>query len=180
MSAIEVTEEQRDKMVEGMIKMLGLERKHPSKEELEKEIIDYLSKKHPCSLATCSKSGIPRISVVDYKNDGLTLYIMTEGGAKLKNIKENNNVAIGIGTSTQTMRSVRGVNIWGVADIFHDDTPEFAEGLQLFRPFLEDIEKMTGKPAQLPPGIMKIIRVTPAKMIYFHYNKGIGNALWED
>ena len=179
MSAPEVTEEQRDQMIEGMIKMLGLHRKHPSREELEKEIIDYLSKKHPCSLATCSKDGIPRISVVDYKNDGLNLYIMTEGGAKLKNIKENNNVAIGIGTSTQSMRSVRGVNLWGTAEIFTDDTPEFAKGLELFKPFLADIEKMTGKPAKLPPGIMKLIRVTPLKMIYFHYNRGIGNALWE-
>ena len=88
-------------------------------------------------------------------------------------------VAIGIGTSTQTMRSVRGVNIWGTADIFYDDSPEFAKGIELFKPFLEDIEKMTGKPAQLPPGIMKLIRVTPTKMTYFHYNKGIGNALWE-
>ena len=179
MSAIKVTEEQRDKMVEGMIKMLGLERKHPSKEELEEEIIDYLNKKHPCSLGTCGKDGVPRISMVDYKNDGLTLYIMTEGGAKLKNIKENNNVAVGVGTSTQTMRSVRGVNIWGIADVFYDGSPEFAKGIELFKPFLEDIEKMTGKPAQLPPGIMKLIRVKPTKMIYFHYNKGIGNALWE-
>ena len=179
MSALEVTEEQRDQMVEGMIKMLGLERKHPSRDELEEEIIDYLSKKHPCSLATCSKDGTPRISVVDYKNDGLILYIMTEGGAKLKNIKENNKVAIGIGTSTQSMRSVRGVNIWGTAEIFTDDTPVFAKGLGLFKPFLEDIEKLTGKPANLPPGIMKLIRVTPSKIIYFHYNRGIGNALWQ-
>ena len=139
MSALDVTEEQRDRMIEGMINLLGLERKHPSKQELEKEIIDYLSKKHPCSLATCGKDGTPRISVVDYKNDALTLYIMTEGGTKLKNIEENNRIAIGIGTSTQTMGSVRGVNIWGVADIFTDDTPEFAKGLELFRPFLEDI-----------------------------------------
>jgi len=26
---------------------------------LEKEIIDYLSKKQPCALATCGKDGIP-------------------------------------------------------------------------------------------------------------------------
>jgi len=31
----EVTEEQRDKIIEGMIRLLGLERKHPSKKELE-------------------------------------------------------------------------------------------------------------------------------------------------
>jgi len=179
MTAIEITEEQRDKMVEGMIKVLGLERKHPSKQELEEEIIDYLGKKHPCSLGTCGKDGIPRISVVDYKNDGLILYIMSEGGAKFKNIRENNRVAVGIGTSTQTMRSVRGVNMWGTAEIFADDTPEFAKGVKLFKPFLDDIAKLTGKPVQLPPGVMKVIRVTPSRMIYFHYNKGIGNALWE-
>ena len=174
-----ITEEQRDKMIEGMIKMLGLERKHLSKEELEKEIIDYLSKKHPCSLATCGKDGKPRISVVDYKNDGLTIYIMSEGGTKFENIEENNNVAIGIGTSTQTMRSVRGANITGTAEIFTDDTPEFAKGLKLFKPFLDDIQSLTGKPPQLPPGVMRVIRVNPTRIVYFHYNKGIGNAIWE-
>ena len=175
----ELTEEQRDKIIADMIKMLSVERKHLSKKELEQEIIDYLSKKHPCSLATCGKDGTPRISVVDYINDGLTIYIMSEGGMKFKNIRENNKVAIGIGTSTQTLRSVRGVNIWGIAEVFTDDTPEFAKGLQLFRPFIEDIEKLKGKPIQIPPGVMRLIRVTPTKVVYFHYNKGIGNALWE-
>ncbi len=179
MASHEVTEEQRDRIIEGMINLLGLERKHPSREELEHEIIDYLSKKHPCTLATCGKEEIPRVSVVDYVSDGLTIYIMSEGGVKFKNIKENNRVGIGIGTSTQTMRSVRGVNISGIADVFTDESPEFAKGLQLFRPFLEDIEKMTGKPAKIPEGIMKLIRVTPKQIVYFHYNKGIGNALWE-
>jgi len=130
-------------------------------------------------LATCGTEGIPRVSVVDYVNDDLTIYIMSEGGGKFKNIKENNRVGIGIGTSNQTMRSVRGINISGTADVFTDETPEFAKGLQLFRPFLEDIEKMTGKPAKMPEGIMKLIRVTPTHIVYFHYNKGIGNALWE-
>jgi hypothetical protein len=49
----ELTEEQRDKIIDGMIRVLGLERKHPSKEELETGIIDYLGEKaalHPCHL----------------------------------------------------------------------------------------------------------------------------------
>ena len=91
MALHELTEEERNKVFDAMIKMLGVERKHPSKKELEEEIIDYLSKKHPCSLATCGKDGMPRISVVDYINDGLTIYIMSEGGDKFKNIKENNH-----------------------------------------------------------------------------------------
>ena len=179
MAAHELTEEQRDRIIEEMIKMLGVERKHLSKTDLEQEIIDYLSKKHPCSLATCGKDGMPRISVVDYINEGLTIYILSEGGTKFKNIRENNHVAIGIGTSTQTTRSVRGVNIRGIAEVFADDTPEFAHGKKLFRTIIEDMEKMKGKPVQFPSGIMRLIRVNPFKMVYHHFNKGIGNARWE-
>jgi hypothetical protein len=139
----DVTEEQRDKMIETMIKMLGRERIQPSKEELEKEIIDYISKKQPCTLCTCSKDGIPRA------------------------------------TSSQAMGSVRGVNMSGVAEVFTDDQPEFAEGLRAFKPVLDNIEKTTGKAPKLPKGVMKLIRIKPSKMVYFHYNKGIGNAIWE-
>ena len=175
----ELTEEQRDKIIEGMISVLGLERKHPSKQELEAEIIDYLVKKQPCSLCTCGADGMPHVSVVDYMNDGLMLYIMSEGGRKFRNIRENKRVAVGIGTSTKKMRSIRGLNIWGIADVFTDDTVVFARGLELFKPVLDEIEKLTGKPAQMPKGIMRLIRVTPQRMVYFHYNKGIGNAIWE-
>ena len=83
---IGITEEQREQMIELYYKQKNIERKHPSKEELEKEIIDYLGKNHPCSLATCGKDGTPRISVVDYMNDGLTIYILSEGGKKFQNI----------------------------------------------------------------------------------------------
>ena len=176
----ELTEEQSDKVIEGMIKMLGRERKFPSKKELEEDIIDYLSKRQPCALATCGKDGMPRISVVEYMNDGLTIYIMSLRGIKFNNIKENNHVAIGIGTSTGTMRSVRGVNIWGIAKVFTDDTPEFAHGMRLFRPFfLEDNEKAIGAPIEFPKGMMKMIRVIPTKMVYNQYNKGIANAHWK-
>ena len=123
MAQIGITEEQREQMIDLYYKHKNIERKRPSKEELEKEIIDYLGKKHPCSLATCGKDGIPRISVVDYMNDGLTIYILSEGGRKFQNILENKNVAIGIGTSARTSQSVRGVNIQGIAEIF-DDSPK--------------------------------------------------------
>ena len=71
----ELTEEEREQLLEQTFKKLNIERKYPSREELEKEIINYLSKTQACSLATCSKDGEPRISVVDYLNDGLTIYI---------------------------------------------------------------------------------------------------------
>ncbi len=179
MSVRGLSEEQRDQVIEGMIKLLGVERKHLSKKELEQEIIEYLGKKQPCVLATCGSDGMPRASVVDYMNEGLTLYIMSEGGQKFENIGHNKHVSIGIGSRAKKMRSVRGVNIWGTAEIFGHDTSEFKKGLTLFRPFLEDVEQLAGRPVQIPPGALHLIRIIPDRMVYHHYNKGIGNALWE-
>ena len=98
----ELTEAEREQILEQAFSKMKIERKHLSKEDLEKEIIDYLGKKQACSLATCGKDGIPRISVVDYVNDGLTIYVFSEGGNKFKNLKENNKVAIGIGDSVKS------------------------------------------------------------------------------
>ena len=85
----ELTEEEREQMTDELFNKLKIERQHLSREELEKEVVDYLGKKHPCSLATCGKDGLPRTSVVDYVNDGLTIYIFSEGGKKFKNIARN-------------------------------------------------------------------------------------------
>ena len=180
MQVHELTEEEREHIMDQAFKRLKIERKHLSKEELEKEIIDYLSKTQPCSLATCGKDGVPRISVVDYINEGLTIYIFSEGGHKFKNLKENNKVAIGIGTSAKTIKSLRGVSIWGVAEVFTEDTPEFAHGMQFFRPILkEQMKEIGGSPMEFPKGMTRMIRVTPTKMVYNHNNKGIANAHWE-
>ncbi len=178
MAVHELTEEEREQMIDQYFKKMNIERKHLSKEELEKEIIDYLKKKHPCSLATCGKDGVPRVSVVDYINDGLTVYILSEGGEKFKNLRENNQVAIGIGTSARTSRSVRGVNIWGIAEVFTDDTPEFAYTIKLFDPIIKSMGKAMGGSVEIPKGLLRVIRVTPTKMVYHHNNKGIKNAYW--
>jgi uncharacterized pyridoxamine 5'-phosphate oxidase family protein len=178
MEVHELTKEEREQMMEEAFKKIKIERKHLSKEELEKEIIDYLSKRQPCSLATCGKDCVPRISVVDYINEGLTIYIFSEGGGKFKNLKENNTVAIGIGTGSKTLNT-RGINIWGIAEVFTEDTPEFAHGMKLFRPILKDMEKTIGTPIKIPKGMLRMIRVTPTKIVYHHTIKGIKYAHWE-
>jgi uncharacterized pyridoxamine 5'-phosphate oxidase family protein len=178
MEVHELTQQEREQMIDLYYQKMNMERKRPAKQELEQEIIDYLSKKHPCSLATCGKDGVPRISVVDYINDGLIIYIISEGGEKFKNLRENNKVAIGIGTSARTRQSVRGVNIWGIAEVFTDDAPEFAYALKLFSPILKAMEQEMGSPVQIPKGILHLIRVTPTKMVYNHNSKGIKNAHW--
>jgi uncharacterized pyridoxamine 5'-phosphate oxidase family protein len=174
----ETTPEERQKMVDAALKKMNIKRKHLSREELEKEIVDYLSKKQPCCLATCDKNCTPRISVVDYVNDGLTIYILSEGGDKFKNLQENNRVAIGIGTGSKALKT-RGVNIWGIAEVLSDETPEFAHGIKIFQPVLDDMAKALGCPIQIPKGVLRLIRVTPTKIVYHHTMKGIKHAVWE-
>jgi hypothetical protein len=178
MAVHEITYEERDKMYDQALKRMGIERKHLSREELEKEIIDYLSKKQPCTLATCGKDGWPRVSVVDYVNDGLTIYIFSEGGDKFKNLRENNRVGVGIGTGAKAMKT-RGINIWGIAEVFDDETPEFAQGMEVISSILKDMEKAAGGSIKIPKGILRLIRITPTRMVYHHTIKGIKHAVWE-
>lgn len=178
MEGNEFMEEERKKLIDQAFKKMNIERKNLSREELEKEIIDYLSKRQPCSLATCGKDCIPRISVVDYLNEGLTIYIFSEGGGKFQNLQENNRVAIGIGTGSRAV-TTRGVNIWGIAEVFTDDTPEFAHGMEIFEPILKEMEKAIRTPVQIPKGMLRMIRVTPTKIVYHHTAKGIKYATWE-
>lgn len=177
MESHESNDEKREQMINHALKNMKIERKHLLRDDLEKEIVDYLSKKQPCSLATCGKDSVPRISVVDYINEGLTIYIFSEGGDKFKNLKENNKVAIGIGTGSRAIMT-RGVNMWGIADVFTDDTPEFAHGMKLFSPILKDMEKAIGIPIEVPKGMLRMIRVTPTKIVYHHTSKGIKHAHW--
>jgi nitroimidazol reductase NimA-like FMN-containing flavoprotein (pyridoxamine 5'-phosphate oxidase superfamily) len=174
-----LTDEERERMLDGLFTRLNIQRWHPTRQELEREIEDYLLKNHPCSLATCGTGGAPRVSVVDYVNEDLNIYIFSEGGRKFKNIAENNRVAIGIGTSARTITSVRGVNIQGQAEVFTEDQPEFSHALTLFRPMLDDFEQRTGAPVVFPPGMVRVIRITPLHMVYFHYMKGIAHECWE-
>jgi len=179
MQVHELTDEVREQMMDALFERLKIKRWHPTRQELEAEIIDYLHKNQPCTLATCGSDGKPRVSVVDYVNEGLSIYVFSEGGGKFKNINENNNVAVGIGTSARTITSVRGVNITGTAELFTEDQPEYAHALELFKPMLDDFERRTGAPVVFPPGMVRVIQIKPSKIIYYHYMKGIAHACWE-
>ncbi len=179
MAVNELAEEELAKLNEEMFNKMKREFKNLSKEELEKEIVDYLGKKQVCSLGTCGKDGVPRISVVNYVNEGLSIYIFSEGGGKFKNLNENSKVAVGIGNDYRKFDALRGLNIWGSAEIFSEDDKEFYPAMKLFRPIFEKYEKETGISLTFPKGMLRIIRITPTRMVYYCNKKGITNAHWE-
>ncbi len=96
-----------------------------TKKEIEKEILEFLnqysSKKRdpskpdganygtPCSLGTC-RDNIPRVTLIDFYNVGLTLWMVGDPGGKLADMRANPDVSIaiyGMGDRTKGHKSLR-------------------------------------------------------------------------
>jgi len=104
-----------------------------SKEEIEKEILSYLdlNSTHKgdgaqpgcglqhglaCALGTC-RDNLPRVTPVDFFNDGLNIWILGDPGGKLVNIRSNPNVSVGIYTRMDHSVENRSLQLWGKASL---------------------------------------------------------------
>lgn len=104
-----------------------------SKEEIEKEILKFLDENstHPgdgtqpgcglkhgiaCALGTC-RDNLPRVTPVDFFNDGLNIWILGDPGGKIVNIRANPNVAVGIYTRMDHSVENRSIQLWGKASL---------------------------------------------------------------
>lgn len=63
--------------------------------ELKKYVIDFLKSENMMVLCTCSDN-IPRATPLDYYSEWLDIYIYPGEGNKIKNLKKNKIVSIGI------------------------------------------------------------------------------------
>lgn len=104
-----------------------------SKEEIEREIIEFLDKmsthkgtsgkgcglKHGSSLvlATC-RNNQPRATTLDFFNEGLTIYILGEPGGKIANIRDNPKVSAAIYQQPlDHSKTQKALQIWGKATL---------------------------------------------------------------
>ncbi len=73
--------------------------KEMPKEELKKQIREYLDKRKVLVLCTCNNN-IPRATPMDFytEKDSFNIYIGPAPGRKVKNIEQNPNISIGIYT----------------------------------------------------------------------------------
>jgi len=160
-----------------LISKLPVKPRKLAKEELEKEIIQFISRGKICTLATCTDN-IPRATPVHYLNKGMTLYVFAESGGKLKNLKKNPNISLGIHGPYKDFLSVKGLQIWGRAEIIYQkERVRFAELKEMYeKEWRRDITSMDvgGIPA-----IMKVIKITVEKARYLNVQKGIINQTWK-
>lgn len=87
-----------------------------SPKDLEKRIIQFLKEQNMCVLATCGND-VPRATPIEYHSKGTTMYFVGEPGTKLRNIKNNPNVSIGIFLPYKGWDSAKGAQVTGKAKI---------------------------------------------------------------
>jgi hypothetical protein len=104
-----------------------------TKEEIEKEILIFLNKSSSkkadpsdpywgtkpgiaCALGT-SKDNIPRVTPIDFYNDGLTLWMTGDPGEKLATIRSNPNVSVGIFSPIDRSKENRSIMLKGKASL---------------------------------------------------------------
>jgi nitroimidazol reductase NimA-like FMN-containing flavoprotein (pyridoxamine 5'-phosphate oxidase superfamily) len=142
-------------------------------EELKKKIGQFLDKNRICTLSTCYNN-MPRSTPVRYRSNGLTIYIVTEGGGKIRNIMKNPLVSVSLFGDYSGFQSVKGLQIWGKAEIIapnkKDSHAEALKVLQLKE--RDDLKEIDMKDVRQD---MYIIKINTQKARYLDFPEGILN-----
>ena len=141
-------------------------RKFQSPEVLEKEVIKFM-KAHDILYLATTKNDNPRCTPLGYFNQGLTVYILSEGGGKFANLKGNKKVSYSIASRIRRGRGlmkVRGLQVWGKAHVvsMKKDQEKFKEMLAVMG-VLQSLGRRGIK--GLPPFNYRIIKIEPEKAI---------------
>jgi general stress protein 26 len=133
-------------------------RKEINRRKLESMICDFLKTQSTCVIATCSDS-IPRASTVEFFPVGLTIYIITEGGKKLENIRKNPGVSIALSAPFTGWKGLKGLQMSGTAEIGRKGSAIFAEGVKAYK-------KRKGLKKVLMPDFMNVLKIIPSQIDY--------------
>ena len=158
---------------DGFADVLKRELPDRSQKELGDRINKFLRKQLIGSLATCHDS-IPRSTTVRYSSDNLTIYVLTEGGGKLRNVRKNANVCFSVYGKYTGFRSCRGIQLWGTAEVISaDEKDKYDQAMEKFKlGQREDLKKID---TQAMPKNMPIIRIEPERIRYLSIPEGVIN-----
>jgi len=149
--------------------------------EFENAVIEYLDSHNVLSLSTC-RDNKPRCTTLEYFNDGLTVYLFSEGGGKIANIKNNPEVAFTIHDpydSGSDYFGASGIQVWGTAFMFKRyDNQEKADEIQKFYRHTEGLKKQ-GIYEAVSGFNFNVITIKLKKIIYLDLRKGFRNIVWK-
>ena len=149
--------------------------------EFEKVAADYISSHNVLNLATC-RDNEPRCTTLEYFNNGMTIYIMSEGGSKILSIQKNPLVSFTINDPYDPAKdylSASGLQVWGSAAVFkkHDDPAKAQEIQKYFRN--SEAVAAQGLEQAVNNVNFNIITIDPHKIRYLDLRRGFRNVVWE-
>ncbi len=149
--------------------------------EFEQAVAAYLSSHNVLSLATC-RDNSPRCTTLEYFNNGLTVYLFSEGGGKIANILGNPRVSFtvhGPYDSGKDYFGASGVQVWGTATLFkRRDNPEKATDIQAFYRHTESL-KQQGLYEAVSGINFNVITIEPEKIVYLDLRRGFRSFIWK-
>ncbi len=152
-----------------------------TEEEFHNVIIDFLNRHNVLFLATC-KNNEPRCTPLEYFNHGLTVFIFSEGGGKIANLKANPNVAYGIAEPyhpDQDFFGAVGLQVWGIATVFKkSDNPERFNDIRRYARYTEALKRQGLEEAANVVNF-NVITIEPKKIRYLNYRNGFRNVIWK-
>jgi uncharacterized pyridoxamine 5'-phosphate oxidase family protein len=171
---IEKSEREFDETIrKGFTTILKRELRDKNQQELGERINGFLKGCLIGSLATCTNN-IPRSTSVRFRSDNLTVYVLTEGGGKVQNIKENPNVCFSAYGKYTGFKSCRGIQLWGKAEIIYpEDKEKYAPAFKIIN--LEEREDLNKIDSQDQRMEMPIIKIEPERIRYLSIPEGILN-----
>ncbi len=151
-----------------------------SVEEFENTVINYLNTHNVLNLATC-KNNEPRSTSLEYFNNGLIVYVLSEGGGKIANLKANSKVCYTIHDPYDTMQDyfgAIGLQVWGTASFFKkNDNPEKAADIMTYSRSAEALKKHGLEQAASTVNF-NVITIEPEKIKYLDLRQGFRNVTW--
>ena len=162
-----------EKLEENFIAILKGKVRRLTDDELKERIAKFLREQKICTLATCANN-IPRSTPVRYRSQGLTLYILTEGGGKVQNIRKNNVVSVSIVGEYTGFKSVTCLQLWGTAEIIEPRGGQRYEEAQKIMDLeeREDLKQIKIKNIRTE---MYVIKISPEKARFLSFPEGILN-----
>lgn len=167
--------------VQTFLKQSGIKVKtFTSAASFEKVLLKFLKRNNVLHLCT-SKNDMPRATPLEFRRDGFTFYILSEGGEKFNNLKVNKNVSFSIAEPyhpEEDFFGAKGLQAWGKARVYSKKTDP--------RRFENALKKMKARQSlkqlgvnDLPPQFnYRVIEITPDKMTYGSLREGVFNVTW--
>lgn len=149
--------------------------------ELERVLENYLGSHNVLHLATCADDEA-RSTTLEYFNDGLTVFILSEGGGKLSNLKALPRVSYTIADPyrpEEDFFSAAGMQAWGTASVFRkNDDPERFRDLYRHSRTAEALRRQNLDSA-ISAVNFNVITIVPHRINYINYRQGYRKITWE-